>query len=301
MDQISIQLEGLSRLLQGPCVIEKPVTKQQYKLMASKLFGDSFKEEFEDPTQHVLLFAWRISRILAIGYNLINDDESLQDIPPGKSWSDITWCRRVPNQMIPSAYHDKQSGLVPSQSTNEDFAELLRVFSHRLCVAKGSQSHPFSGRVALKFLSDTENLHHLYPHKDDIVDFEESVLQMITDNMVTKAHHNTLRIIKKDYGLTHDEVTSIVKTVHNRLATYADQDTYTAKGLIVARLEKIAERAEFSGDIRAETAAVKSLAVIHGIVQNTGGRNTNEDFVEAVRCVTGEDDDDPLEAQLIGE
>jgi hypothetical protein len=84
---------------------------------------------------------------------------------------------------------------------------------------------------------------------------------------------------------------------------YADQDTFTAKGTIVARLEDIAERAAKEGDIRAELAAVKTLAGIHGVSRGTGGRTTNQDFIDAVAHVSdleGKDeyDEDEIERTL---
>lgn len=291
MNEDAIRHVGIQSLIKGPRFVEKTLSIERYKTIASKIFSEEFKALNADPKPHALLLAWRITRMLAIDMSLISPEDSLRQGLNGHSWVMLDWCTQKPNEYLPATLHDRRCGLIPFGSNGAAFAEAAMMIVDRAGMRRGSKKHPLGAKIALRYwdlenVTNPELLSEIYPNKYEIMEFEEELLTSLTDAMLDKEQHQFQKFLLDYYGLTMREVSNLTLTVRNQLAKYADQDTYTAKGFCIARLERIARRASEAGDVRAELNAIKSIAVLHGIVVNSGGNTTNDDFIEAVRNVT---------------
>lgn len=243
-----------------------------------------------------LLLAWRATRFFATACSLVQAASFLVDTlydpsawysPPQTQPTTPAWRRHSRQALLAvRSLTEHELPLHPGNLPLQKRQQHAQAFSHTaeaLGFNKGSSPLPFLGRYGVFGLDDPHLTHLLWPSPEEIIGFEEAIINKTITMLVEEGVVHTRSEVTEQFGLDYAEaicLTMMAQEVIRLTSPYADPAT--AKATVLAQIDNYQKRARESLQFRDELNAIKQRSSILGLLKQNTDDQDNKAFIDAI-------------------
>lgn len=261
-------------------------------------FWDAIFMSPSEKAPYRVCLAWRMMRMMAKTKGILSPEEPLETLAhlPISPFTEGVGCPPPLTQSTPDNWplanclqEEPSLPLVPllgSPSALQRFTRACYLVSYALDLDRGSPeipNLPILGDLSQFF--DPDTLPDIWPSLDQILLFENRVLDEVSKDLNTLSRHGAVQNIRQTLGLTDIEAWGLVKMSILRVSRYSSLDLSDHKSYLLTRLEDIQQRAREAADLNAEIQATKAIANVAGMTR-TKVEDTMDSLINVVSKIS---------------
>lgn len=250
-------------------------TEERTREIVAKMFDRSRWTDYTEDLDRFLvetqvervIVAWRIVRRMAIAAKIIMFDNYLHEARTE------FWDSPLPTEQIHPL--DRLREILNPVSIQPSPENLVPWITRTLAVAAvlgipdGSMAlHDLGARV-LPAMTDPETAQAAWPGPLEIIEIEMEMVEEAVGLIASSGVLRTRRALRSRWGLSPDEITSILGVARRAAVEITEADTEQDRALMVLRLQGLADRAKQRRDLGHEIRALKLIAQIKGLNRET--------------------------------
>jgi len=162
------------------------------------------------------------------------------------------------------------------------YKESIAEIASHLGLRDGTPENPEMARHALPQILEDPVL--AVPPRTQIAMFEELLVDEALEFVVDKSPRQLKAEFFRRFGLLPHETRGVLGMARWAAMRDFECDLEESRAMMVMRLDRVAERAQETYDIRAELGALKQVSIIQGLANVESG-DLNSDFAEVVKSV----------------
>lgn len=276
-----------------------------YGEMVREFFARAWAEEYaeeESILPYRLFVAWRIVREIARHKGYITHDMALEEGLPLCGHPDpwATPAEAVADQGVAldalvkhELSRSSDIALLPPVPQHPDpWSDPAVMAYHRvvsrvvknLGISHGSVLDPDLGRLGLKGMLSPETAYEVFPSPQQIQTFEMLLIEETLKSLMTRGIAQTRRYLWERYGLTNLEIGGLLSQARRFASLLTEATIEEHRGMLMMKLEDLANRTRVAGDLKAELGVLKTIATVTGVTRVEDGDSTSE-MMKAIQNV----------------
>jgi len=160
----------------------------------------------------------------------------------------------------------RHKSLLPNEENKREFVSAVYKSSKYLRL-NNSPRDPLLGDVATYGFGDERTILTFFPSRDELIDFEQRFVSDLVEILMYRGQNGLISELVSVFGFSRQEASTLLPLTRNWAVDYIETDPDLDRKLMVARTEAYLQRAQDSGELRAEIQGLKHLSVVQQLSQ----------------------------------